>query len=217
MKTKGRRGAWTAAACVCALAGALALGIAVHDQQTPPPRATAAGTVPSDVPPGASTDRPRKAGRAGMPRSVPLTVTVPRVGLTAKVRPVRLTGGGEMPVPADRAAVGWLDSSAAPGENGTAVLAGHVDTADGPAAFYELGAVKPGMRVEVRRTDGATAEFTVDAVAVYPRDRFPDRVYAPTTGPSLRLITCTGWDSDNESYRDNVVVYASRHARPAGR
>lgn len=213
MKTTGRRGVWTAAAGACALAGALSLGIAIDDQRTPPPRPDAAGTVPPDSP----SDRPRAAGKAGMPRSVPLTVTVPRVGLTAKLRPVQLTDRGQMPLPADPASAGWLDSSAAPGENGTAVLAGHVDTQDGPAAFYELAGAKPGMRVEIRRTDGTTAEFTIDAVAVYPKDRFPDRVYAPTTGPSLRLITCTGWDSDTETYRDNVVVYATPHATPRTR
>lgn len=213
MKTTGRRGVWTAAAGACALAATLSLGIAIDGRRTPPPRPATAGTVPPDPP----SDRPRTSSKAGMPRSVPLTVTVPRVGLTAKLRPVSLTDSGEMPLPADPSSAGWLDSSAAPGESGTAVLAGHVDTADGPAAFFELGGVKPGMRIEVRRTDGTTAGFTVDAVATYPKDQFPDRVYAPTTDPSLRLITCTGWDSDTETYRDNVVVYATPHATPRTR
>ncbi|WP_405901788.1 hypothetical protein [Streptomyces sp. NBC_00727] len=38
-------------------------------------------------------------------------------------------------------------------------------------------------------------------------------VYGPTPGPSLRLITCTGWDSDEREYRDNVVVYATTHTK----
>ncbi|MET4922462.1 class F sortase [Streptomyces sp. PSRA5] len=210
MKGTGRRGAWTAAACVCALASALTLGTAVDDRQTPPPRVTSAGTVPAD----SSPDRSHAAGEAGMARSVPLTVTVPGVGLSAKLRPVRLTDRGEMPIPADPAAAGWLESSAAPGENGTAVLAGHVDTPTGPAAFYELSGAEPGMRIEIRRTDGTTAHFTVDAVAVHPKDRFPERVYTPTAGPSLRLITCTGWDNKTRTYRDNVVVYATPRATP---
>jgi hypothetical protein len=37
-------------------------------------------------------------------------------------------------------------------------------------------------------------------------------VHAPTTGPSLRLITCGGpFDRSVRSYEDNVVVYASAH------
>ncbi|WP_381791416.1 class F sortase [Streptomyces niveus] len=211
MKAKGRRGVWTAAACGCGLASALILGIAVDDLRTPPPPVSAAGTVPPDSAP----DRSRGAGQAGMARSVPLTVTVPGVGLSAKLRPVSLTDRGEMPIPADPVTAGWLDSSAAPGENGTAVLAGHVDTPKGPAAFYELSGAKPGMSIEIRRTDGTTAHFTVDAVAVYPKDRFPDRVYTTTTGPSLRLITCTGWDGETRTYRDNIVIYATFHATPS--
>ena len=47
-------------------------------------------------------------------------------------------------------------------------------------------------------------------MAVYPKDAFPtDRVYGPTAGPELRLITCGGsFDRSAGSYRDNTVVFA---------
>jgi hypothetical protein len=64
--------------------------------------------------------------------------------------------------------------------------------------------------VLVDRADGSTVSFTVTRVDRYPKDAFPtDRVYAPTSEPELRLITCGGtFDRSERSYEDNVVVFA---------
>ncbi|WP_328864293.1 sortase domain-containing protein [Streptomyces sp. NBC_00304] len=204
----GRRGIWTAAAALCVLGGALAVGAAVHQQAGPPPRPRTVVSVSPPSPAGRAT-----APQAGMTRSVPTAVRIPAVGLKATLVPEELDADGQLPLPRGKGLASWVGSSATPGERGTSVLAGHVDTSSGPAAFYNLGAAKPGMDVAVARRDGTTARFTVDAVAVYPKNEFPDTtVYGPTPGPSLRLLTCTGWDPDARAYRENVVVYATpRH------
>jgi hypothetical protein len=82
--------------------------------------------------------------------------------------------------------------------------------AAGPSVFYALGRLRPGDRAQVVvRADGATVTFAVTEVATYPKDAFPaDRVYDPTPGPELRLITCGSFDPDAGSYRDNTVVSA---------
>ncbi|MFG2595912.1 sortase domain-bontaining protein [Streptomyces sp. NPDC048462] len=207
----GGRSIWTAAAALCVLAGALAVGVAVHQQAGPPPRPRTVVSVSPPPPAGRAT-----APQDGMPRSVPTAVRIPAVGLNATLVPEELDGDGQLPLPRGRDRASWVGSSATPGERGTAVLAGHVDTTSGPAAFYSLGAVKPGMAVSVARRDGTTAHFTIDAVAVYPKDEFPDStVYGPTPGPSLRLLTCTGWDPGAREYRENVVVYATPRQKPA--
>jgi hypothetical protein len=68
----------------------------------------------------------------------------------------------------------------------------------------------PGDLVEIRRSDGRTARFTVTDVRFYPKDRFPtDAVYGPAPAPELRLVTCGGvFDRANRNYEDNVVVNA---------
>ena len=60
-------------------------------------------------------------------------------------------------------------------------------------------------------TSEANADPTTTNASSVDKDAFPsERVYAPTTGPSLRLITCGGrFDRSVRSYEDNVVVYAS--------
>ena len=108
----------------------------------------------------------------------------------------------------DRA--GWFTGGAAPGDVGPAVVAGHVDSVDGPAVFSRLGELGPGAEVLVDREDGTTARFTVTEVARYPKTAFPtEAVYGPTPRAELRLVTCGGeFDRSRRSYVDNVVVTA---------
>ncbi|MDH6576467.1 hypothetical protein P3T29_002110 [Kitasatospora sp. MAP5-34] len=63
--------------------------------------------------------------------------------------------------------------------------------------------------MEIERKDRSTAVFSVDAVELYPKDRFPsDKVYGDTGRPELRLITCGGGFSKKTGYLGNVVAYA---------
>jgi hypothetical protein len=103
-----------------------------------------------------------------------------------------------------------------PGEPGPAVIAGHVNGAGGqPGIFAKLAELAPGDQIIVERNDRSTPQppltFVVDAVASFPKDRFPtEDVYGKTDVPELRLITCGGtFDHARRHYRDNVVVWAS--------
>ncbi|GAA3061698.1 hypothetical protein GCM10020000_51180 [Streptomyces olivoverticillatus] len=87
-----------------------------------------------------------------------------------------------------------------------------MDTDRSRAVFYGLSSIKPGQTVSVARSDGSVAEFTVEDVAVFTKDRFDARkVYGPRDGhrAELRLITCGGeYDRARRSYNANVVVSA---------
>jgi sortase (surface protein transpeptidase) len=99
---------------------------------------------------------------------------------------------------------------AVPGEPGPTVVAGHVDSRTGPAVFYRLDELAAGDRVEVTRSDGQVFVYRVVTVESHPKNAFPTgRVYGPTPGPELRLITCGGdFDRSSRHYLDNVVVMA---------
>jgi sortase (surface protein transpeptidase) len=129
----------------------------------------------------------------------------------AKVGPVGKAPDGTVEVPTRWEDVGWFDEGARPGEDGPAVLLGHVDSKAGPAVFVRLPQVATGAVVEVIGTGGAVRRFRVDRVERYPKTRFPtDAVYLPALRPELRLVTCGGaFDRRTGHYVDNVVAYAT--------
>ncbi|GAA1242789.1 class F sortase [Kitasatospora nipponensis] len=178
----------------------------VQDGSTPhlPPAPSAAQAQ------GAGVGHPGVSGTP-MSASGPVRITIPAIGVDAPVTGVGLDGEGHLATPPDheRNLAGWYRDGVTPGQRGTALLAGHVDTDRGPAVFYGLGALHRGDRIDVLRQDRSTAWFLVDAVEVYDRAAFPDRrVYGATPDPQLRLITCGGGYAKGRGYLGNVVVYA---------
>jgi len=150
--------------------------------------------------------------------AAPERVQAPAIGLDAPVAPVGLAGDGTLTVPGDPLGTGWWSGGVAPGRPGPAVLVGHVATTAGPAVFSRVHDLRPGDPVTVTVTDGTVVAFTVDRVERHHKDAFPTaEVYGPTDGAELRLVTCGGpFDPQSRSYRDNVVVFASRPAPTAG-
>ena len=143
--------------------------------------------------------------------AAPVALTIPAIRVSTPLIRLGLTSAGTLQVPDRFDVAGWYDRSPRPGAVGPAVIAGHIDSVNGPAVFYRLGLLGPGDQVDVRRADGTVAVFRVTHVGLYSKDRFPTAaVYGATPGPELRLITCGGaFDWSRHSYLSNVVVYAA--------
>jgi sortase (surface protein transpeptidase) len=185
---------------VSALAAAGLLAVAL-------PSATPAAPSPtsSEIPVPVSV-----VGGSVREGAAPTRLRVP--GIEVDSRLVRLGVDDERALepPSDFRRPGWFTGGPAPGETGPAVIAGHVDSFEGPAVFFRLSELEAGDEVLVDLADGTTERFEVTAVDRYPKDAFPtDQVYGPTPRAELRLITCGGqFDPADRSYRDNVVVSA---------
>jgi sortase (surface protein transpeptidase) len=171
---------------------------------TTAPPATAAPTTTTVAAP--STTRP---ARARTP-SPPVRVEIPSIGVSSRLVRLGLNADGTMEVPRDYGLAGWFTGGAMPGQDGPAVISGHVDSKSGPAVFYRLRDLRPGDTIRVRRADGGWLAFEVTGSARYAKAAFPtDAVFGPVTGPVLRLITCGGaFDRSSGHYLDNVVVTA---------
>jgi sortase (surface protein transpeptidase) len=148
--------------------------------------------------------------REGGQAAVPVRLRVPVIEVDSALVRLGVDDAGALVPPSDFARAGWFAGGPAPGETGPAVIAGHVDSSEGPAVFFRLADLAPGDEVLVDRADGTTARFTVTAVDRYAKAEFPtEQVYGPTPRAELRLITCGGeFDPEVGSYRDNVVVSA---------
>lgn len=190
---------------VAALAGLWLVRNGAETRLTPPAPASAdAFAAGPDLLPGSPVAQPLRP-------SAPVRVTIPAIRVDAPVMRLGLGPDGSLDVPpaGNTDIVGWYEDGPPPGAKGTAIIAGHVDNAEGPSVFYDLGSVKKGTTVEVLREDGRTAVFSVDAIEVYDNDDFPDRrVYGASEHASLRLITCGGGFSESTGYQGNVVAYA---------
>lgn len=205
--------------------GALLLTLGLRDQQPAPPgipRTEAKASQPARVPkadkadPGESAS-PAESGADApsgaadpLPASAPVRVQIPTLKVDSTLESLKLDKNRVMTTPVDPAKAGWFTPGPKPGSEGPAVIAGHVTWNGARSVFFSLASLKEGARVNVKRADGKTAEFTVDKVARYPKDKFPTiEVYRNLDYAGLRLITCGGDYSDSaHHYADNIVVYA---------
>jgi Sortase domain len=139
----------------------------------------------------------------------PQRIVIDKIGVAAAVETVGLTTDGTLATPTDVANAGWYTGSSRPGGKGPAVIVGHVDSADGPAAFARLAELEVGDVVTVENGSGAALPFAVSTVTRHPKQSFPsEAVYGPSPDAELRLITCGGRYDTDSGYVDNVVVFA---------
>ncbi|KOU56436.1 sortase [Streptomyces sp. MMG1533] len=174
-----------------------------------PPQAQQAPQAPLSAAPASPAGRP--AGRH-LPRSKPVRLLIPKISVDAPFTDLAIgpTGQLEAPPADDVNLVGWHAKGVSPGEAGTAIIAGHVDTATSAAVFAGLGELKKGDTFDVVRADRRKATFVVDSVETFDKDDFPSRrVYDDTPQAQVRLITCAGdYDRTVKDYTDNLVVFA---------
>jgi hypothetical protein len=203
-------------------AGLLVIGVnaELHRWAPPPvPPASAARSLTSAARGGTGAGRGHGGPGGSLPRSAPVSLRIPAIGVNARVIPLGLDASGGVAVPplSTPFLTSWYDRGSAPGQDGPAVLLGHVDAAGvGPAVFYKLGDLVPGDLVYVTRRDRQTAVFRVTAVAMYPEQDFPTKqVYSFTPGPTLRLITCGGdFDAQTHHYLGRTIAFAVYAGEP---
>ncbi len=186
------------------IGGVVAVGVALLAQvHAPQPSRAAAGAI-----------GPGRVHGPWLRRSAPVSVDIPAIGVQSRLLHLGVNADGSIQVPsldtaADEAA--WYKYSATPGQIGASVIEGHVDSYQGPAVFFRLGALRPGDRVDVTLADGTTAVFRVTGVREYRKSNFPAKtIYGATDYAALRLITCGGaFDYTTGHYLSATVVFAS--------
>jgi hypothetical protein len=184
-----------------------------------PPPTGAVATSPPGVtyvrrlggPPAPPAPAPPRVGQ-------PVRLKAPTIFLDAAVQQVGLAPDGAMDVPSNFEETAWYQPGARPGEPGNAVIDGHVDSQRGKAVFYDLRKLARGDEIIVVGDDNVERRFTVMETAAYPRDEVPlARVFGPTTGTHLNLITCdatSAFDRSHGEYAGNLIVYAEAAGKP---
>lgn len=141
---------------------------------------------------------------------IPESMSIPAIGIDAPVQHLGTTETGEMAVPDKIDEVSWFSPGYKPGQNGRAVVAGHVDGIDGPAIFWDLSKLEPGDEIIVEG-EGRKLIFKVHTMESVPLDEADiPKIFGYSSSPELVLITCSGtYDFDRGTREERLVVYAS--------
>jgi len=145
---------------------------------------------------------------------LPVRLKIPVINIDAAVEHVGLTPNGEMGAPKGPIEVAWFDLGPRPGENGSAVIAGHYGqwkNGEG-SVFDDLNKLKRGDILYVEDDTGATTIFIVRESRNYEPNADASDVFNLNDGkPHLNLITCEGvWDAVSKSYSQRLVVFTDK-------
>lgn len=140
---------------------------------------------------------------------IPKRLEINSISVDAIVESVGLTPEGAMDTPVDPDNVGWYNLGPRPGEQGSAVIDGHLDKEDqSRAVFADLAEVNIDDIVSVIDDQGKKLNFIVKEVRMYNADDDTNEVFNNNNGVFLNLITCAGsWDKDKQNYDQRRVIF----------
>lgn len=139
----------------------------------------------------------------------PAFLLIPSISVSAIIEQAGLTPEGQMEDPTTWDNVAWYRYGPSPGEEGSAVLAGHLDSETSEAVFWDLHKLVPGDSVEIIDTHGNVHIFTVTGGEAYGATDVPmEELFAQTGKPRIALITCDGTWSAAGGYSERFIVYA---------
>ncbi|HSW97068.1 MAG TPA: class F sortase [Candidatus Saccharimonadales bacterium] len=155
---------------------------------------------------------PDPTPRPSVPPGIPLTITIPKIHVSAAVESVKMDAQGRMDIPKRADDTAWYSPGYKPGMNGSAVIDGHLDKVTGaPAVFWNLKLLSVGDHILVSENNDRKYIFAVSRIVRYPYNNFPiQEVFGASQTPMLNLITCNGvWDKNTKNYSDRLVVYST--------
>ena len=142
-----------------------------------------------------------------VPADHPRYLTIEKIGVNkARVVSVGINQKNQLGTPNNIFDVGWYDSSAKPGMNGTVLMDGHNGGPSKYGVFKRLPELAPGDIISVERGDGVVFKYRVTenkTVALNEADSYmTTAMKSPEKGKqSITLISCTGdWSDQQKTY-----------------
>lgn len=144
---------------------------------------------------------------------LPLRLKISKINVDTTIEYVGLTSDGAMDVPKGPASVAWLKLGPRPGENGSAVIAGHygVWKNGDRSVFDDLKKLTTGDVLSIVDDKGLIISFVVRESRNYEANADAKDVFSSSDGKShLNLITCENWNKSSESYSKRLVVFTDK-------
>jgi len=143
-------------------------------------------------------------------KEFPQKLEIPKLGINARIQHVGLDANQKMKVPSNNSDVAWFNLGPKPGETGSAVIVGHLDTKSSqPAVFWDLHKLKSGDDIFVVDGNNNKKHFQVISSEKYGTESAPlEKIFGASDGTYLNLITCGGvWDKAKNNYSERVVIF----------
>jgi len=139
---------------------------------------------------------------------LPAFLIIPKLKIHANIQNVGINIKGEMESPNSEKNVGWYNQGPVPGNEGSAVIAGHTNSREGgPGIFSNLDQLAVGENIFVVDQFGSMQEFVVDRKE-YINPGHADEVFSGS-GRRLNLVTCIGsWNILSNTFSKRLVVFA---------
>lgn len=144
---------------------------------------------------------------------LPVRLKIPSINIDAAVEYVGLMPDGAMGAPKERANVAWFNLGSRPGENGTAVIAGHYGWKNREASVFDnLYQLRKGDKLYIEDDKGLIFSFVVRESRRYDRSANASDVFSSNDGKAhLNLVTCEGvWDKVSKTYSKRLVVFTNK-------
>ncbi len=144
---------------------------------------------------------------------LPVRLKIPAINVDSLVEYVGLDPQGAMDVTKGPAEVAWFELGPRPGENGSAVIAGHSGWKRNiPAAFDNLYKLNKGDKISVEDEKGSAIIFVVREIKIYGKDEDASGVFGSIDGKAhLNLITCAGsLDIAKQVRADRLIVFTDK-------
>jgi LPXTG-site transpeptidase (sortase) family protein len=142
---------------------------------------------------------------------IPVSLLIPEIDVRADIQLLGVDANGKMEVPTNAYDVGWFELGSRPGEVGSAVIAGHMDSRSGTmGVFANLHKLKEKNILYVQDNLGTMHIFIVREIRILGSG-FANEVFSNNDGSHLNLVTCDGvWDNKNKSYDKRLVVFTDK-------
>ena len=201
-------------AVLALLGGTAAIYAGSHGFGAPPTYQQA----PIVATPFAAADLDTDAGSTPPPEMPPSTIAIPALGITAPITESDIDVSGSLVLPTSDRTTRYTGAASLGASEGSTVIAGHVNFADGsPGALEPLAKITKGTPVYVTDAAGTRYEYKANTAQTLAKTGLPQELFAPVGPPQLVLITCGGPIDNTGSileYTHNTVVTAAPATDP---
>jgi LPXTG-site transpeptidase (sortase) family protein len=145
---------------------------------------------------------------------MPRYLTIPKLGVKARVQAVGLTKDGAIGSPSNVYDTAWYTGTSKPGQPGVSLIDGHVSSWTTKGVFYKLGTLQSGDTIQVTLGNNTVLSYTVIRTQTYTSDNVDMTALLSPVNPAkpgLNLITCAGDVIKGTNQFDRrVVVFAEK-------